>query len=218
MWRRCRPSHTPTTRCGWRGFAGAALQNPPLAAAIEQRHTDRRFPWRGPITADAQTRLDAQAQLIPGQRLYWPQTSTERTAARSVIRRAETLRFNSPTLHAELFSSIRFAAGWHAASEEGLAPATLAVEAPLRPVFQAARGNEHAQPAGSRLGAGVSLGLAAHPAVARAMSAGHSIHGASRCTCWWPRVAARVAGGHPRWPIGSAVCGGRSPQPGVCTH
>ncbi len=133
-------------------------QPEPLAAAIAQRHTDRRFPWRGPITADTQARLDVQARLIPGQRLYWPQTPGERTAALSIIRRAETLRFNSPTLHAELFSSIRFGTGWQAACEEGLAPATLAVEPPLRPVFQALR-----RPALmsmlNRLGAGSALGF-----------------------------------------------------------
>jgi hypothetical protein len=111
----------------------------PLAGAIAQRHTDRRFPWGGSITTDAQARLNTQARLIPGQRLYWPQTPRERKAALSVIRQAETLRFKSPTLHAELFSSIRFATGWHTACEEGLAPATLAVEPPLRPVFQALR-------------------------------------------------------------------------------
>ncbi|TAM57363.1 MAG: hypothetical protein EPN49_15510 [Rhodanobacter sp.] len=114
-------------------------QPEPLAGAIEQRHTDRRFPWAGPITTDTQTRLNAQARQIPGQRLYWPQTPRERKAALSVIRQAETLRFRSPTLHAELFSSIRFPVGWHTACEEGLAPAALAVEPPLRPAFQAMR-------------------------------------------------------------------------------
>lgn len=111
----------------------------PLADAIKRRHTDRSFPWRGPITTATQARLDAQAREIPGQRLYWPQAPHEKKAALSVIRQAETLRFRSPMLHAELFSSIRFAAGWHTACEEGLAPATLAVEPPLRPVFQAMR-------------------------------------------------------------------------------
>ncbi|MGH8234166.1 MAG: hypothetical protein ACREPU_08210 [Rhodanobacteraceae bacterium] len=114
-------------------------QPEPLASAIGQRHTDRRFPWRGAITADTQAHLDAQARLIPGQRLWWPQIPRERTAALSVIRQAETLRFRSPTLHAELFSSIRFSAGWHGVCEEGLAPATLAVEPPMRPVFQMMR-------------------------------------------------------------------------------
>ncbi len=111
----------------------------PLAGAIEQRHTDRRFPWKGPITADTQARLDAQARLIPGLRLYWPQTPRARKAALSAIRQAETLRFRSPTLHAELFSSVRFSVGWHGACEEGLAPATLAVESPMRPVFRLMR-------------------------------------------------------------------------------
>jgi hypothetical protein len=125
-------------RIRWRHDPKHALPEP-LAGAIEQRHTDRRFPWRGSITSDTQARLDAQARLIPGQRLWWPQTPHERNAALSVIRQAETLRFRSPTLHAELFSSIRFAAGWHTACEEGLAPMTLAVEPRLRPAFQAMR-------------------------------------------------------------------------------
>lgn len=114
-------------------------QPEPLAGAIEQRHTDRHFPWGGPITPDTQARLNAQAKLIPGQRLYWPQTPRERKAALGVIRQAETLRFRSPTLHAELFSSIRFSVGWHTACEEGLAPVTLAVEPPMRPAFQMLR-------------------------------------------------------------------------------
>ena len=125
-------------RIHWRRDSEAG-QPEPLAAAIEQRHTDRSFPWRGPITAEIQTRLDTQARLIPGQRLYWPSTPRQRKAALSVIRQAETLRFKSPTLHAELFSSIRFSAGWHATCEEGLPPAALAVEPPMRPLFQALR-------------------------------------------------------------------------------
>lgn len=111
----------------------------PLAGAIDPRHTDRRFPWRGPISAEVQARLDARARNISGPRLWWPQTPRARKAAAGLIRQAEALRFRSPTLHAELFSSIRFAAGWHGACEEGLAPATLAVEPPVRPMFQALR-------------------------------------------------------------------------------
>ena len=129
----------------------------PLASAIEQRHTDRRFPWGGSITTDTQARLDAQAQLIPGQRLYWPATTRERKAALNLIRQAETLRFSSPTLHAELFASIRFAVGWHSPCEEGLAPATLAVEPPMRPIFHMLR--RHAVIAMlNRLGAASVLG------------------------------------------------------------
>jgi hypothetical protein len=117
----------------------ACDQPEPLADAIEQRHTDRRFPWRGSITGDTQVRLDAQAELIPGQRLWWPRTAREKKSALGIIRQAESLRFKSPMLHAELFSSIRFSAGWHTTCEEGLAPMTLAVEAPMRPLFQAMR-------------------------------------------------------------------------------
>ncbi len=129
----------------------------PLAGAIGQRHTDRRFPWRGPITTTTQTRLNAQAGAIPGQRLYWPQTPRERKAALKVIRLAETLRFRSPTLHRELFSSIHFPVGWHSTCEEGLAPATLAVEPPLRPVFQMLR-RPATMTALNRLGAASVLG------------------------------------------------------------
>lgn len=111
----------------------------PLAAAIERRHTDRRFPWRGPVSAETRAHLTAQAEQIPGHWLWWPETPGETKAARTVIGAAEALRFKSPKLHAELFSSIRFSAGWHASCEESLAPAALAVEPPMRPVFQALR-------------------------------------------------------------------------------
>lgn len=132
-------------------------QPEPLAAAIEQRHTDRSFPWRGPIDADTRARLDAQATLIPGQRLYWPKTPRERNAALGIIRQAEALRFKSPALHAELFSSIRFSEGWHTDCEEGLAPAALAVEPPLRPFFQMLR-RPGAMHMFNRLGAASVLG------------------------------------------------------------
>jgi len=143
-------------RIRWRHNPGGD-ESEPLATAIERRHTDRRFPWRGPVAGDTQVRLDEQAQRVPGQRLWWPQTTRERKAALKVIRQAETLRFSSPTLHAELFSSIRFDAGWHGVCEEGLAPATLAVEPPLRPAFSVLR-----RPATmalfNRLGAASTLG------------------------------------------------------------
>ncbi|CAM5449382.1 hypothetical protein [Rhodanobacter lindaniclasticus] len=126
-------------RIRWRPDPEGDRPGEPLATAIEQRHTDRRFPWRGPIPADVRDRLSAQAQRITGGRLVWPISSAERKAALGLIRRAETLRFKSPLLHAELFSSVRFSSGWHGACEEGLAPSTLAVEAPLRPFFQMMR-------------------------------------------------------------------------------
>lgn len=143
-------------RIRWRRDPGCDPSEP-LAAAIEQRHTDRRFPWGGSITTDTQARLDAQARLIPGPRLWWPRTPGERKAALRVIRQAETLRFRSPILHAELFSSIRFSVGWRSACEEGLAPAALAVEPGLRQVFQALR-RPAVMAALNRLGAAWALG------------------------------------------------------------
>lgn len=129
----------------------------PLVDAIDRRHTDRRFPWRGPVAPETQAHLDAQARALSGPRLWWPRTSRERKAALILIRQAEALRFRSPILHSELFSSIRFAAGWHKACEEGLAPATLAVEPPMHPVFKAMR---HPAVMGmfNRLGAAPMLG------------------------------------------------------------
>lgn len=129
----------------------------PLAAAIDTRHTDRSFPWRGPLSADLRARLDAQAGRIEGARLWWPGTSHEKSLALKAIRLAESLRFRSPVLHAELFSSIRFSAGWNSICDEGLAPATLAVEPPMRPAFTAMR-RPAVMRALNRLGAASMLG------------------------------------------------------------
>lgn len=144
-------------RMHWRRAPGSESSEP-LAAAIDARHTDRRFPWRGPMTAEVQARLTTQAGQLAGPRLWWPRALRERNAALGIIRQAETLRFQSATLHAELFSSIRFSAGWHGTCEEGLAPATLAVEAPMRPIFQAMR-RPGLMTMFNRLGAAQALGL-----------------------------------------------------------
>lgn len=143
-------------RIRWRRDPGCDASEP-LSDAIERRHTDRRFPWRGPVDAEVRERLDARARQVPGPRLWWPGTSREKKAALGIIRRAETLRFRSPVLHAELFSSIRFSAGWQAVVGEGLAPATLAVEPPLRPVFRMLR-RPAVMGSFNRLGAASMLG------------------------------------------------------------
>jgi hypothetical protein len=142
-------------RIHWRDAPDGDRQEP-LASAIDQRHTDRRFPWSGSVSPDTRAHMDSQARQIPGPRLWWPQASEKKVALR-IIRQAEALRFRSPTLHAELFSSIRFATGWHTTCEEGLAPATLAVEAPLRPIFQSLR-RPAVMAALNRLGAATMLG------------------------------------------------------------
>src|SRR3546814_13217674 len=42
-------------------------QPEPLASAIEPRHTDRRFPWPGPVTPEPQARLNPQAKRKNGR-------------------------------------------------------------------------------------------------------------------------------------------------------
>lgn len=139
----------------WREDAAAETL---LAAAIDERHTDRRFPWKGPIDAQTRDRLAAQARSISGAELHWLAATAVRRAALRVLRQAESLRFRSPALHAELFSSIRFECGWHGACTEGLPPAALAVEAPARPIFKALR-KPAVMAAFNRVGAAPLLGL-----------------------------------------------------------
>lgn len=142
-------------RLCWRA---APAGGEPLVDAIESRCTERRFPLVGPIPDGPRVSLEAQARRLPEADLHWFDTKPARQAALAALRLAETLRFQSPRLHAELFSSVRFDAGWHRTCPEGLPPAALAVEMPLRPVFQALR-----RPAVmgllNRLGVGHVLGV-----------------------------------------------------------
>lgn len=110
-----------------------------LAAAITERHTNRRF-YKGPKLPS--TELDAlsrAAERFEGTRVVWLDGREARRAVLGLVRAAEGERFRDPALHAELFSSIRFDLGWHRAADEGLAPGTLGVERPLRVVFAALR-------------------------------------------------------------------------------
>lgn len=139
QWRPCQPQDTS------------------LAAVIATRHTDRRFPWHGPVAPDVRQRLRDQAGG-DAVRLHWLEDKATRRQALAVLRRAEGLRFRSPLLHAELFSTVRFDVGWRATATEGLPPAALAVEAPVRPLFQALR-NPHLMATLNRLGAAAMLGF-----------------------------------------------------------
>lgn len=135
----------------------ADRQDEALAEAIPGRHTDRRFPLHGPLTATDRTRLTEQAGSADVQ-LLWLDDKPRRQQALRVLHQAEALRFKSPRLHAELFSSVRFDVGWHATADEGLAPAALAVEAPIRPMFQALR-SPGLMAALTRIGAAQILGF-----------------------------------------------------------
>jgi len=110
----------------------------PMLAAIATRHTDRRLLWRGPVEDDCKQRLSRQAATHPGADLIW-MDGKAREIALKAIWMAEALRFSSRSLHGELFSSIRFEAGRRGECDEGLAPASLAVEAPMWPLFKAMR-------------------------------------------------------------------------------
>lgn len=109
-----------------------------LAAAIGERHTDRSFPWRGVSDASV-ARLRAVAAEGGARLIAMPPGGRVRWRALSILRRAETLRFASRVLHAELFRGVRFDVGWREGCAEGLAPGSLGVERPLRPLFAALR-------------------------------------------------------------------------------
>jgi hypothetical protein len=111
----------------------------PLAAAIEARHTNRRFYRRARAPAAALERMAAAAATVSGARLLWCDGGPSRTLALRTLRLAETERFRRRELHAELFSAVRFQSGWHVTAEEGLPPGALQIEAPMRPFFAALR-------------------------------------------------------------------------------
>jgi hypothetical protein len=111
-----------------------------IEQAIESRHTNRRLRFVGPpLDAVAQSRLSAEASIVGGTAVVWLDDSTKRSRALRVIRLAESERFRNEFLHRELFESIRFDAGWHASTSEGLPPGALELPPPERLLFSALR-------------------------------------------------------------------------------
>ena len=109
-----------------------------LCEAIARRHTNRRF-YRGPrLDTQDVAGLESEANGVEGARIRWLDGSIRAKALRLVLM-AETERFRNRTLHAELFSAIRFDVGWHASCDEGLPPGALEVEPPMRALFKAMR-------------------------------------------------------------------------------
>jgi hypothetical protein len=123
-------------RCRWQATTHHA---DPLATVISDRHTNRHFFRRAPVDDTVLGRMADEAASVPGARIIWFKTPAERRAALRAIRIAETERFRQPALHAELFSAVRFEAGWKETTEEGLPPGALGVELPMRPGFAAMR-------------------------------------------------------------------------------
>jgi hypothetical protein len=107
----------------------------PLAAAIPQRHTNRRFYRRGALPASALQRLSDATQAVPEASLLWLDKPSLRAAALEAIRRAETERFCRRELHRELFGAVRFDIGWKQTTQEWLPPGALEVEPPMRLPF-----------------------------------------------------------------------------------
>lgn len=123
-------------RLRWRpGTDGSSSS---LAAAIPNRHTDRRFPFKGSIAEEVRERLGEKVRQSEGVDLAWLSASSKRHAL-SVMRQAEALRFQYQALHEELFSSIRWDLSWNETASEGLPPGALAVEVPARPLFRSMR-------------------------------------------------------------------------------
>ncbi len=120
-------------------FSAAATQEEALAQSIPNRHTNRSFPWRGPMTTTTKQALSDEAAKLQGVTLNWLDATPRYKSALKAMWLAESLRFSNRELHQELFSCIRFEIDNSATAEEGLAPATLAIERPLRPAFKLLR-------------------------------------------------------------------------------
>lgn len=116
-----------------------APQEEALANVMPDRHADRSFPWKGPVSLTTKQNLREEIEKIPGVKLTWLDGTPHYKTALKIMWLAESLRFGCKGLHQELFSSIRFDVGNNASCEEGLAPATLVIETPLKPAFKTLR-------------------------------------------------------------------------------
>jgi hypothetical protein len=134
------PEAFSPTRLAELRFNPAPPQVSALEAAIPLRHTNRRVMYRGPRLSEEQTRqMAADVGCVAGVRLLWLDAPELRGEALRLVTIAETERFRSKPLHADLFSSVRFDVGWHATASEGLPPGALEIERPMRPLFKSLR-------------------------------------------------------------------------------
>jgi hypothetical protein len=109
-----------------------------LAAAIPQRHTNRRM-YRGPGLSVVETALlNTSVAPVEGVQLIWLRGAARRRAL-GLIWRAESERFLRQRLHQDLFSSIRFDLSWRETADRALPPGALEIETPMRPLFKALR-------------------------------------------------------------------------------
>ena len=106
-----------------------------LADYIKERHTDRRFPFKGNIPQDAIARLSNITESHANG-VKWFTDKKSIKAVLPVIQAAESIRFKSKTLHQELFSTVNFD---DPNAEEGMPIEVLAIEKPAQPMFKLIR-------------------------------------------------------------------------------
>ncbi|MCC2614901.1 hypothetical protein LJ739_01440 [Aestuariibacter halophilus] len=103
-----------------------------LEEQIAKRHTDRRFPFKGPVT---QVQIDGLKSVISNNNGHCEVFTDKADKARliPIVRRAEAVRFQDPTLHEELFSTVSFD---EASPAQGMSLEVLGIEPPARPFFR----------------------------------------------------------------------------------
>lgn len=101
-----------------------------LANYIPKRCTDRRFPFKGPIQAEAKEKLNESTK---NSSIIWFDDKSSKKSVTSIIQQAESIRFKSEVLHQELFSTVKFD---DPDSEEGMPVDVLAIEPPAKPMFK----------------------------------------------------------------------------------
>jgi len=106
--------------------------------SIFNRFTNRTFPWKGPLDAKFKNAIIEESGKIPSTNITWLNKAQKKQATKALLL-AESLRFSKQEFHQELFSSIDFNTDWKTPTSENLAPASLNVELPARPVFKACR-------------------------------------------------------------------------------
>lgn len=112
----------------------------PLWPAIALRHSNRSLRFRGPaLSGDERMRLARAIECFPDCSLDWLDQPERRRSVLDLMHRAESERFRNRLLHQEMFSSIRFEAGWRSSTTEGLPPGALGIEPPLQPFFRMLR-------------------------------------------------------------------------------
>lgn len=113
-------------------FSKTQPANDNLVDVIDKRCTDRRFPFKGPVSDSVLTRL-SDAAAHHGAKVTFFTDKSAKNSATPVMRNAESLRFESKILHQELFSSVIFD---DPAPLEGMPVSTLEIEPPARPFFK----------------------------------------------------------------------------------